>query len=169
MYKDEDNLFPEDWVNIEVTAQQYQPTWGIKEHFEISDSAINARTYLTPLTDKETVACQLADLAFAYQKKFSRYDEFTLNCVIKSLEYYKANPTAIIIKYKSLKAILDAHLEINGHLRDSFTDNIDRQLEQCDKELDATFWTEETEERYKKWDMGKDETENIKNNIKYVK
>ena len=36
MYKDEDNLFPEDWVNVEVTAQQYQPTWGIKEHFEIT-------------------------------------------------------------------------------------------------------------------------------------
>ena len=26
MYKDEDNLFPEDWVNVETTAQQYQPT-----------------------------------------------------------------------------------------------------------------------------------------------
>lgn len=72
MYKDEDNLFPEDWVNVEVTAQQYQPTWGIKEHFEIKDSAIMARTYLSPLSDKETVACQLSDLAFAYFHKFSR-------------------------------------------------------------------------------------------------
>lgn len=37
MYKGEDNLFPEDWVNVETTAQQYQPTWAIKEHFAISD------------------------------------------------------------------------------------------------------------------------------------
>ena len=68
----EDNLFPEDWVNVEVTAQQYQPTWGIKEHFEIKDSAIIARTYLSPLSDKETVACQLSDLALAYFHKFQR-------------------------------------------------------------------------------------------------
>lgn len=128
MYKDEDNLFPEDWVNVEVTTQQYQPTFWIKEHFEINYSAINARTYLTPLTDKETVACQLCDLAFAYYHRFSKYDEFTLDCVTKSLAYYKANPTAIIIKYKSLKAILTKHLESNGNLRDSFTDNIDCQL-----------------------------------------
>lgn len=101
MYKDEDCLFPEDWVNVEVTSQQYQPTWGIKEHFEITDSAIKARTYLVPLTDKETVACQLSDLAFAYYHKFSNYDEFTLNCATKSLEYYKSNPTAITIKYSS--------------------------------------------------------------------
>lgn len=168
MYKDEDDLFPEDWVNVEVTAHQYQPTWGIKEHFEISDSAISARTYLTPLTDKETVACQLCDLAFAYYKKFSRYDEFTLECVTKSLAYYKANPTAIVIRYRSLESILYKHLESNGHLRDFFTDGIDCQLEQCSKELKATFWTEETEILRKKWNMTEEEIENIKK-IKYVK
>lgn len=169
MYKDEDNLFPEDWVNVEVTAQQYQPTWGIKEHFEIKDSAIMARTYLSPLSDKETVACQLSDLAFAYFHKFSRYDEFTLKCATKSLAYYKANPTAITIKYKSLETILIKHLELNGHLRDSFTDDIDCQFAQCLDELKATYWTEETEELQKKWNMSEKEINNIKKNIKYIK
>lgn len=169
MYKDEDNLFPEDWVNVEVTAQQYQPTWGIKEHFEIKDSAIMARTYLSPLSDKETVACQLSDLAFAYFHKFSRYDEFTLKCATKSLAYYKANPTAITIKYKSLETILIKHQESNGHLRDSFTDDIDCQFAQCLDELKATYWTEETEELQKKWNMSEKEINNIKKNIKYIK
>lgn len=162
MYKDEDCLFPEDWVNVEVTSQQYQPTWGIKEHFEITDSAIKARTYLVPLTDKETVACQLSDLAFAYYHKFSNYDEFTLNCATKSLEYYKSNPTAITIKYKSLESILYQHLEMTGYLKDTFTDDIDTKVEQCSKELDATFWTEETEERQKKWNITQDKITNNK-------
>ena len=169
MYKDEDNLFPEDWVNVEVTAQQYQPTWGIKEHFEIKDSAITVRTYLSPLTDKETVACQLSDLAFAYYHKFSRFDEFTLKCVLKSLTYYKANPTAITIKYKSLEALLLKHLETNGQLRDSFTDDINRRIAQCSDELKATYWTEDTEELEKRWSMSEEEINKIKNNIKYVK
>ena len=169
MYKDEDNLFPEDWVNVEVTAQQYQPTWGIKEHFDIKDSAITVRTYLSPLSDKETVACQLSDLAFAYYHKFLRYDEFTLNCVTKSLSYFKANPTAISIKYKSLEAILLRHLETNGHLRDSFTDDIDYQIVQCSDELKSTYWTEETEELHIKWNMSEEEINNVKNNIKYIK
>lgn len=164
-YKDEDNLFPEDWVNVEVTAQQYQPTWGIKEHFEIKDSAIAAGTYLSPLTDKETVACQLSDLAFAYYHN----DEFTLNCATKSLTYYKANPNAIIIKYRSLKAILLKHLNKNGHLKDSFTDDIDCQIAQCSDELKATYWTEETEELKRRWNMSEEEINKIENNIKYVK
>uniref|UniRef100_A0AB33JKZ8 Uncharacterized protein n=1 Tax=Prevotella sp. GTC17262 TaxID=3236797 RepID=A0AB33JKZ8_9BACT len=169
MYKDEDNLFPEDWVNVEVTSQQYQPTWSIKEHFEIKDSAIYARTYLAPLTDKETVACQLCDLAFAYYKKTSHYDEFTLNCATKSLKYYKANPTAIIIKGKSLENILYKHLELNGHLRDAFTDNIVQQLTLCFNELKATYWTKETEALQKKWNMSEENINNIKKKIKYVK
>lgn len=117
MYKDEDNLFPENWVNVEITAQQYQPTWAIKEHFAISDSAITVGTYLTPITDIQTVACQLADLALGYYHKYKRYDEFTLRCAETSLKYYFMNPNAIIIKGKSLDAILQLHLERNRYLQ----------------------------------------------------
>lgn len=96
MYKNEDNLFPEDWVNVEVTTQQYHPTWAIKDQFAISDSAVSVGTYLTPLTDIQTIACQLSDLAFGYYHKYNRYDKFTLKCCDISLNYYPQNPNAII-------------------------------------------------------------------------
>ena len=169
MYKDEDNLFPEDWVNVEVTAQQYQPTWGIKEHFEIKDSAIIARTYLSPLTDKETVACQLSDLALAYYHKFLRYDEFTLKCVDASLKYYPMNPNAIITKGKSLDALLQRHLEQNGHLRDEYTDEIDAQSKQCLQDLRATHWTQETEALRSKWKQSPEDIERIRKNVQIIK
>lgn len=98
-----------------------------------------------------------------------RYDEFTLKCATKSLAYYRSNPTAITIKYKSLEAVLLKHLESNGHLRDSFTDDIDCQFAQCLDELKATYWTEETEELKKKWNMSEEDINNIKKNIKYIK
>lgn len=69
MYKDEDNFTPEDWINLELTTHQMQPTWWIKKDFEICDSAILVGTYMTPLTDVQTVACQMADLALGYAKK----------------------------------------------------------------------------------------------------
>lgn len=169
MYKDEDNLFPEDWVNVEVTAQQYQPTWGIKEHFEIKDSAIIARTYLSPLTDKETVACQLSDLALAYYHKFLRYDEFTLKCVETSLKYYPMNPNAIITKGKSLDVLLQRHLEQNGHLRDEYTDENDAQSKQCLQDLRATHWTQETEVLRSKWRQSPEDIERIRKNVQIIK
>lgn len=169
MYKDEDNLFPEDWVNVETTAQQYQPTWAIKEHFAISDSAITVGTYLTPITDIQTVACQLADLALGYYHKYKRYDEFTLRCAEISLKYYSMNPNAIIIKGKSLDAILQLHLEQNRYLQDAYTDAIDLKSRQCMQDLNATHWTQETDELRRKWQQSPDEIEKIKKNVIIIK
>ena len=51
-YRDEDNLFPEDWVNVELTSQQLTPEFWIKENFGISEKAIENKVYLYPLTAK---------------------------------------------------------------------------------------------------------------------
>lgn len=67
-------MYPEEWVNVELTTHQITPEFFYKEHFEISDKAIENKIYLTPLTDRETVAAQLADLAFGYRNKFKYYD-----------------------------------------------------------------------------------------------
>lgn len=151
MYKDEDDLFPEDWVNVEITSHQYVPTFWNKEHFEVKDSAISVGTYLTPLTDKQTIACQLADLAFSYYKKYHVYDEFTLKCVDVALQYYPMNPNAIIIRGKSLDALLLRHLQVNGHLRDTYTDMNDRESRKTFRMLHDTYWTQETPRLKEKW------------------
>ena len=87
-YRNEDKMYPEEWVNVELTTHQITPEFFYKEHFEISDKAIENKIYLAPLTDRETVAAQLADLAFGYRNKFKYYDAFTRLCAEKSLEYY---------------------------------------------------------------------------------
>lgn len=165
MYRDDDDLFPENWVNVELTSHQYVPTWGIKEHYAISDSAILRGTYLAPISDEQTVACQLADLALGYYNKYKIYDEFTLKCVNKSLLHYDSNPNALIIKGKSLEAILQNHLLQNGGFCDAVTDAIDILLYECKKQLDSTQWTQETEELKKKWKMTKEEMEEARKNV----
>lgn len=151
MYKDEDDLFPEDWVNVELTSHQYSPTFWKKEHYELKDSAIIVGTYLTPLTDKQTVACQLADLAMSYKEKYGVYDEFTFQCVDTSLKIYPKNPLAIIIRGKSLDAFLLRHLKNNGYVHDYYTDMIDREEQKTFQMLQNTYWTEETPRLREKW------------------
>jgi hypothetical protein len=154
MYKDEDNLYPEDWVNVELTSHQYQPTFWIKEYFAISDSAISKGTYLTPLDDKQTVAAQLTDLAFGYHEKYHKYDQFTLDCVQTSLKFYPMNPNAIIIKGRSAEAVLFNYLKKNGGLIDSFTDYLYLLMIESQNQLTATHMTQVSEELRQRWESG---------------
>ena len=146
MYKDEDNLTPEEWINLELTTNQMQPAWWIKEDFEICDSAIIVGTYMTPLTDLQTVACQMADLAFGYREKFHRYDEFTYYCASRSLEFFPMNPNAWIIRGKSLERIIKDYLNINGNIIDDYAAYLLHLMNETNWCFDHTFMTEETEE-----------------------
>ena len=146
MYKDEDNITPEEWINLELTTNQMQPKWWIKEDFEISDSALIVGTYMTPLTDIQTVACQMADLAFGYREKFKRYDEFTYYCASRSLEFYPMNPNAWIIRGKSLERIIQECLTRTGGIVDDYVAYLIRQMDETKLCYDKTYMTEETEE-----------------------
>ena len=146
MYKDEDNITPEEWINLELTTNQMQPTWWIKEDFEICDSAVIVGTYMTPLTDLQAVACQMADLAFGYREKFKRYDEFTYYCASRSLEFYPMNPNAWIIRGKSLERMIQDYLIRTGNVIDEYASYLIRLMDETKRNFDNTYMTEETEE-----------------------
>ena len=146
MYRDEDNFTPEEWINLEVTTNQMVPAWWIKEDFEICDSALMAGTYMTPLTDVQTVASQMAELAFGYVEKFKRYDDFSYWCATRSLEFYPMNPNAWIIRGKSLDRILHDYLERNGHIYDEHVAYLEALIADSMRGLDKTSMTEITEE-----------------------
>ena len=145
MYKDEDKITPEEWINLELTTNQMNPSWWIKQDFEICDSAVQAGTYMTPLTDIETVACQMAELAFGYCEKFNRYDEFTYYCASRSLEFYPMNPNAWIIRGKSLERIIHNYLKNNGNIVDDYAAYLIYLMDETKRNFDKTYMTEETE------------------------
>ncbi|MBO5243143.1 MAG: hypothetical protein J6B36_02815 [Muribaculaceae bacterium] len=151
MYKDEDNLTPEEWINLEVTTNQMVPAWCIKQDFEICDSAVHAGTYMKPLTDVETVACQMAELTFGYYEKFHRYDKFTYYCASRSLEFYPMNPNAWIIRCKSLERITLNYLAKNGNIIDDYAAYLMRLMDETKYRFDKTYMTEETEKIREFW------------------
>lgn len=167
MYKDLDKQTPEEWINLELTSHQMIPSFWIKENSEINDSAVIVGTYMTPLTDKQTVACQLSDLAFGYYKKFGIYDEFTLLCTTKSLEYYPQNPNAIIIRGKSLEMLIRYRLMENGNVVDSYVQELNKQIEETYNALDNTYWTQGSEDlRLRMQEQAKDAERYINGNLK---
>lgn len=145
-YKDEDKFTPEEWINLELTTNQMNPSWWIKQDFEICDSAVQVGTYMTPLTDIETVACQMAELAFGYCEKFNRYDEFTYYCASRSLEFYPMNPNAWIIRGKSLERIIQDYLVRTGNIVDDYAAYLIHLMDETERSFDRTYMAEETEE-----------------------
>jgi len=150
IYKDEDKFTPEEWINLELTSSQMIPTWWIKQNYEICDSAVLVGTYMTPLTDKETVACQMAELAIGYWKKFNRYDEFTYYCASHSLKFYPMNPNAWIVRGKSLERMIQDHLIENGNVIDDYAAHMMYLMDETKLSFNKTYMTVETEDSRKR-------------------
>lgn len=156
-YRNDDGLYPEEWVNVELTTHQITPEFWYREHFEIDDKQIEMRVYLHPLYDRETVAAQLADLAFGYKKKFGLYDAFTLRCVGKSLEYYPQNPKAEIIRGNSLDALRRERLAGNGDAPDDEVQRLEAELQAVAERLDSLGWRPMGGELFEKLERGNED------------
>lgn len=156
-YRNEDNLYPEEWVNVELTTHQIVPESWYREYFEISDAAIESKVYLAPLTNRETVAAQLADIALGYLNKYGVYDDFIRICAEKSLEYYPQNPKACVLLGKSLEAALLKHLQDNGYREDDYVRRITARSKALFEHLKALGWQEMDEQLQKKLEAGNEQ------------
>ena len=160
-YPDADNLFPEDWVNVELTTHQLAPEFHYVEAFEINDKALQNKVYLNPLTDRETVASQLADLAFGYSVKYGVYDDFTWLCSIKSLEYYPQKYNTHITKGKTLESLLMGYLAHNGNKVDKYVESLQTQMDRIYDELIALGFEPLDKDYFERLDRKNEEARRI--------
>ncbi|WP_295962517.1 hypothetical protein [uncultured Alistipes sp.] len=110
------------------------------ESFEINEKALQNKVYLHPLTDRETVAAQLSDLAFAYSVKYGVYDDFTWLCSSKSFEYYPQHYNTLITMGKSLDIAIGRYLENNGNKVDEYVLSLERKSRALYVHLLAMGW-----------------------------
>ena len=160
-YPDADNLFPEDWVNVELTPHQYTPEFYYIESFEINAKALQNKVYLHPLTDRETVAAQLSDLAVAYTVKYGVYDDFTWLCSSKSFEYYPCHYNTLITMGKSLDIALGRYLDNNGNKVDQYVLSLEKKSKELYEQLLAMGWEQLGEEYFKRLDRKNKEAKKI--------
>ena len=160
-YPDADNLFPEDWVNVELTTHQYTPEFYYIESFEINAKALQNKVYLHPLTDRETVAAQLSDLAVAYTVKYGVYDDFTWLCSSKSFEYYPCHYNTLITMGKSLDIALGRYLDNHGNKVDQYVLSLEKKSKELYEQLLAMGWEQLGEEYFKRLDRKNEEAKKI--------
>ncbi|MEB3800745.1 hypothetical protein INQ45_06575 [Flavobacterium columnare] len=94
----------ENWANVELTSGQF-PTDGIlMTELDIKREAIQTGAYFKPLSEKETIAFLLTQLALGYQAKFDKLDDFTEKCSNLSINHFEPNVIAYSIKINKVSA-----------------------------------------------------------------
>lgn len=152
-----DETDPNKWVNVELTTNSLSREIWLIENFGISDAAIRNKVYLNPLSDKETVALLLSELASGYGRKFNVYDDLMWLCAIKSLEYYPQNITALHHKANITNILLMEHLATNGRTWDERAQMLDDEWRAQYAHINELGWREMSDEKYEELLKGVEE------------
>jgi len=94
------------WYNIELTCADFPTDAWLMASGYIHLDAIRNKVYMKALTDKESVAMTLVDLAQGYQAKFGLQDgSFILKCCDTALEHFPNYINALLLKTETLTAL----------------------------------------------------------------
>lgn len=90
--------------NTELTSATFPTDAWLMSSGYIHIDAIRSGIYMDRLTDKQSIALCLFDLAKGFEMKFEHAnDAFILKCLNKSLDHYPNNISALLFKSKVLK------------------------------------------------------------------
>jgi hypothetical protein len=91
--------------NTELTSASFPIDAWIMASGYIHLTAIQNGVYMKALTDKESIALCLIDLAEGYKRKSNNSDtDFIIKCCDKALEYFPNCVNAIILKAETIKS-----------------------------------------------------------------
>lgn len=91
------------WVNVELTHGGFVRDEWIMESLNVSTEAVKNGIFLTALSEKETIAFMIMQLARAYQNKYQSKDYFTERCVENVLNRFPNFCDALVLKFNLLQ------------------------------------------------------------------
>lgn len=138
------------WVNIELTNGHFSTDAYMISSMSISAEAIKNKVYLDALSQKESVAMLLSNLAAVYKKKYD-YDDFTLRCNEKTLEYFPHYMHALFMKFNTLQKIGLAYIDKFGQAPSDFMDNNYQEFKSIQQTIENFGYREITRENYEEW------------------
>jgi len=103
------------WYNTELTSGIFPIDAWLMASGYVKLEAIQNGVYMKALTDKESIAICITDLAQGYQKRFgTRSGEFILSCCDIALQYFPNYINALLLKAETQKFIIDATMQKNN-------------------------------------------------------
>jgi hypothetical protein len=103
------------WYNTEITTGDFPLDGDIKHNSYIKHEAIVAGVYMDTLSDKESIAYTIQDLAQGFVRKFGYEDTATpISWLETALQYYPDFPNALILKAELRKKEFEKVMTANG-------------------------------------------------------
>ncbi len=161
-HKDEEGK----WVNIELTnGGAFSSDAWIISSMGITAEAIKSGVYMSPLTQKESVAMCLYDLAMGYKQKYGYGDVVEMMCN-KILEHYPNCIMALMLKSDCI--INDrTNLLNNPYIVNSTLVKLETSYKEINKRITELGYTDMSPESYDKWARSvEEEMKKMKNNDK---
>ena len=94
------------WYNTELTSGSFPTDAWIATTGYVSTDAIRSGIYMDTLSNQQSIALCLLDLAKGYELQTRNYyDGFILKCCDLVLQYHPVNPMALLLKAETLKKV----------------------------------------------------------------
>lgn len=90
------------WSNVELTNGGFPRDQWIIKQMAISVESIKSGIYMSPLSQKESIAMTMFDLANAYEFQYG-YDDFVLQTTDSALKYFPNNICLLMMKSNCVK------------------------------------------------------------------
>jgi hypothetical protein len=94
------------WYNTELTSGTFPTDAWIATSSYVSADAIRSGVYMDTLSNQQSIALCVLDLAKGYEfQTHNYYDGFILKCCDLVLQYHPVNPMALLLKAETLKKV----------------------------------------------------------------
>lgn len=94
------------WYNTELTSGTFPTDAWIAASGYVSTDAIRSGIYMDTLSNQQSIALCILDLAKGYEiQTHNYYDGFILKCCELVLQYHPVNPMALLQKAETLKKV----------------------------------------------------------------
>lgn len=156
------------WVNIELTNGHVSSDAWVISSMGISAEAIKKGIYMDALTEKQSIALCLWDLAMGYERD-NGYDEFVLKCCNTVIKHYPKSITALMTKQNCLQTIGKRQQEEakkKGIETTPEMEKIHKEYLALNKQIEELGYREMPQELYEQWIKSVDE-EKQKSSTKY--
>jgi hypothetical protein len=101
------------WYNTELTSGTFPVDAWLAASGYITLDAIRSGIYMDSLSEKNSVALCLIDLAKGYERKFGTDSLFMLSCTDLALKHFPHYINALILKGETLKKVFERMMQEN--------------------------------------------------------
>ncbi len=154
------------WYNTELTSGTFPTDAWIATTGYVSTDAIRSGVYMDTLSNQQSIALCILDLAKGYEfQTRNYYDSFILKCCDLVLRYHTVNPQALLLRAETLQKVYFKLKKENNS--DSLT--VYKEMEEAYITLAKLGYREMPEKMYLQWlsDLPRQKDKYTNKQVKY--